>query len=179
MPVRYISTQLNGPWFDSRCWLCQQPEEATDGNGAKEANNINIANKAAEANDARRPTMPRRPTRGPWPRLACTEDSPLVRSAVLAQAEANDAKRLLMARRPTTPTWPWRPTMPGSQQHQGGQPGALGSGLLALRIIQQSTQAYTIPCMLGSSPPPLHLAQAGWPRRPEYGKHMIESTTNS
>ena len=162
MPVRYISTQLNGPWFDSRCWLCQQPEEATDGNGAKEANNINIANKAAEANDARKPTTPRRPTRGPWPRLACTEDSPLVRFAVLAQAEANDAKRLLMARRPTTPTWPWRPTMPGSQQCQGGQPGALGSGLLSLRIIQQSTQAYTIPCMLGSSPPPsIWLKQGG------------------
>ena len=99
-----VTSQLNGPWFDSRCWLCQQPEEATDGNGAKEANNINIANKAAEANDARKPTTPRRPTRGPWPRLACTEDSPLVRSAVLAQAEANDAKRLLMERRPTTPT---------------------------------------------------------------------------
>ena len=112
MPVRYISTQLNGPWFDSRCWLCQQPQEATDGNGAKEANNINIANKAAEANDARKPTTPRRPTRGPWPRLACTEDSPLVRFAVLAQAEANDAQRLLMARRPSTPTWPWRPTTP-------------------------------------------------------------------
>ena len=156
MPVRYISTQLNGPWFDSRCWLCQQPEEATDGNGAKEANNINIANKAAEANDARKPTTPRRPTRGPWPRLACTEDSPLVRFAVLAQAEAT------LPRRPTTPTRPRRPMTPGSQLHQGCQPGALGSGLLALRIIQQSTQAYTIPCMLGSSPPPsIWLKQGG------------------
>ena len=51
---------------------------------------------------------------------------------------------------------------PGSQLHQGCQPGALGSGLLALRIIQQSTQAYTIPCMLGSSAPPsIWLKQGG------------------
>ena len=149
----------------------QQQQEASDGHDAKEANNINNANLATEANDARKPTTPRRPTRGPWPRLACTEDSPLVRFAVLAQAEANDAKRLLMARRPTTPTWPWRPTMPGSQQCQGGQPGALGSGLLALRIIQQSTQAYTIPCMLGSSPPPSIWLKQGGPA----GQNMVST----
>ena len=161
MPVRYISTQLNGPWFDSRCWLCQQPEEATDGNGAKEANNINIANKAAEANDARKPTTPRRPTRGPWPRLACTEDSSLVRSAMLAQAEANDAKRLLMARRPTTPTRGLWLRLACTEDNPAVHPS-----------IHYPLYAWQLRA-------PLHLAQAGWPSRPEYGKHMIESTTNS
>ena len=81
-----------------------------------EANDTNMA---MEADDARQPTTARRPTRGPWLRVACTEDNPAVHPSI------------------HYPLYAWQ-----------------------LRA-------------------PLHLAQAGWPSRPEYGKHMIESTTNS
>ena len=81
------------PWFDSRCWLRRRPP----------------------CQGGQR----RQQRRGPWLRLACTEDNPAVHPSI------------------HYPLYAWQLSAP------------------------------------------LHLAQAGWPSRPEYGKHMIESTTNS
>ena len=160
MPVRYISTQLNGPWFDSRWSLRLMGPDERSTTAAALALRWMVADHRSTTAAALAPYFPGIQCNkevqvegiaysfcGLWISsvLAClcvtSQLNSTAPGSIPGVGYANNPKRLLMAmvpRRPTTstsPTRPRRPMMPGSQQRQGGQPGALGPGLPALRIL--------------------------------------------